>query len=131
MATIMHKLEALEIKERAPVQINQFSTSSCHNCLAPSHVSEECPLLGNNQPLGQVNATFQRYANEQFSPTYNPGWRNHPNFACNQGTHSGTQTLLSLQTNNFLRETQFLSILIHNFNSPICCIKISLLFIKQ
>ena len=58
MATIMRRLEALEIKERAPTQINQVSASGCHNCLSPSHILEECPLLGNNQPLGQVNAIF-------------------------------------------------------------------------
>ena len=52
MATIMRRLEALEIKERALAQINQVSATGCHNCLSPSHVSEECPLLGNNQPLG-------------------------------------------------------------------------------
>ena len=29
----------------------------------------------------QVNATFSRLGNDPYSNTYNPRWRNHPNFS--------------------------------------------------
>ncbi|ONK56396.1 uncharacterized protein A4U43_C10F8110 [Asparagus officinalis] len=72
MATIMRRLEALEVKERAPAQINHISAPGCHNCQSPTHVSEECPLRGNNHALEQMNAAFQHPRNDPFSPTYNP-----------------------------------------------------------
>ena len=33
----------------------------------------------------QVNAMFQNPRNDPFAPTYNPGWKNHPNFSWTQG----------------------------------------------
>ena len=39
MATIMQRLEALEVKERAPAQINHISAPGCHNCQSPTHIS--------------------------------------------------------------------------------------------
>nr|ABB55347.1 hypothetical protein 9.t00011 [Asparagus officinalis] len=98
MVTILRRLEALEIKERAPAQIYHVSAPGCHNCQSPTHISEEYPLLGNNHTLEQMNAAFQRPRNDPFSPTYNPGWRNHPNFAWNQGNSTRTQNITPAST---------------------------------
>ena len=63
----------------------------CNHGHTMSHVMEECPsFMG--QPTfepEQVHATFQRPENDPYAPTYNPGWRNRPNFSWNQQPHQG------------------------------------------
>jgi hypothetical protein len=57
--------------------------ASCVGCNEVGHVVEECPLL-QGQPSTEVNAAFVRpFAGrtDPFSNTYNPGWKNHPNFS--------------------------------------------------
>jgi hypothetical protein len=48
---------------------------------SPMHLAQTCPSLPAfvESPMEQVN-TFNR----PFSETYNPGWRNHPNFSWKQ-----------------------------------------------
>src|SRR5262249_15210347 len=58
---------------------------SCELCGTPGHKSIDCQT-GNPfaQPIEQVDYTgnFQRPPqNNPYSNTYNPGWRNHPNFS--------------------------------------------------
>src|SRR5262249_34728926 len=58
---------------------------SCELCGTPGHKSVECQA-GNPfaQPIEQVDyaGNFQRPPqNNPYSNTYNPGWRNHPNFS--------------------------------------------------
>nr|ABD63180.1 F7F22.15, related [Asparagus officinalis] len=48
-----------------------------------------------------MNAAFQHPRNDPFSPTYNPGWRNHPNFAWNLGNSPGTQHFTPASTQHF------------------------------
>src|SRR5262249_16080952 len=57
----------------------------CDLCGTPGHKSVECQA-GNPfaQPMEQVDyaGNFQRpQQNNPYSNTYNPGWRNHPNFS--------------------------------------------------
>lgn len=59
-------------------QMNQASQSMCFKCNDPNHIADQCP-----NSIEQINA-FNKAKNDPFSPTYNPGWRNHPNFAWNQ-----------------------------------------------
>ena len=43
---------------------------------------EECQIFLTQQGVPEhSNAAFDRPANNPYSPTYNRGWRNHPNFA--------------------------------------------------
>jgi len=47
-----------------------------------NHVFEECPVFLAHQTLPEhMNAAFTRPANNPYSSTYIPGWRNHPNFS--------------------------------------------------
>ena len=60
------------------------SNPSCTNCGAPDHWTVDCKFGGGNQneevfALNQGN--FR--PNNPYSNTYNPGWRNHPNFYWN------------------------------------------------
>jgi len=50
----------------------------------------------------QVNMTYQRPRNDPFAPTYNPEWRNHPNFSWTQGQNLGGP---SIQTGMFSENT--------------------------
>ena len=51
-------------------------TPNCEVCGVPGHVGTECQILAGIS-VDQVNyAQGNPYAN-----TYNPGWKNHPNFS--------------------------------------------------
>ncbi|CAN6487407.1 unnamed protein product [Victoria cruziana] len=53
----------------------------CTLCDSLGHVVEECPMSSSDFSSGQVNV-FQGFSRpyDPYSATYNPGWRNHPNF---------------------------------------------------
>ncbi|GJX38123.1 hypothetical protein Tco_0251426 [Tanacetum coccineum] len=75
--------------------VSQMSHDACSMCGYPSH------LVNNSQYWGapsneEVNGVYgHRPRNDPFSESYNPGWRNHPNFRwkdddnCNR--HNNTQ----------------------------------------
>jgi hypothetical protein len=56
-----------------------ISTQSepCSFCSSTMHQVNNCPTDVSNE---QVNAAFSQLGNDPYSNTYNPGWRNHPNF---------------------------------------------------
>ena len=62
------------------------NASVCSICSVPGHPTDMCPSLQNESGVEQVNMVgsqgqnFQARRNDPFSNTYNPGWRNHPNF---------------------------------------------------
>lgn len=85
------------LKYSPSVNIVQGSLPVCVTCGA-NHLSFECPLTvrdpshteqaayAQNFPRQQ---NFQRPQNNPYSPTYNLGWRNHPNFS--YGNNQGIQ----------------------------------------
>ncbi|XP_034215635.1 uncharacterized protein LOC117627589 [Prunus dulcis] len=54
----------------------------CAVCANPGHHTESCPsLYGNGEEMAQAHyMQQQKPRNDPFSNTYNPGWRQHPNF---------------------------------------------------
>ena len=96
----MRRLEALETKE--PVSVNQVSltpSAGCTYCQDMNHVFEECPVFIAHQTLPEhMSAAFTRPANNPYSPTYNLGWRNHPNFSWSPNNNDQTRPKFS---NNF------------------------------
>jgi hypothetical protein len=52
------------------------------------HLAQTCPSLPAfvESPMEQVNTfnDYRKQANGTFSESYNPGWRNHPNFSWKQ-----------------------------------------------
>ncbi|XP_021799895.1 uncharacterized protein LOC110744239 [Prunus avium] len=53
----------------------------CAICSDPTHPMELCPsTMQGSEQVRQVNS-FQRPRNDPYSNSYNPGWRNHPNFS--------------------------------------------------
>ncbi|XP_062104039.1 uncharacterized protein LOC133815188 [Humulus lupulus] len=85
--------------QQSIVSTNAIQMSvGCGICGGP-HSFDQCPSSdpNNNIPMDQAQVqavgNFQRPFNNPFSNTYNPGWRNHPNFSWrkNQGQQSQFQ----------------------------------------
>jgi len=53
LVAISRRLVSLELKDKA--QVNQVSSPTCTKCQAPTHITEECPLLRN-----QVGQAFEQ-----------------------------------------------------------------------
>jgi len=57
----------------------------CQICETNEHSTNDCPTLPSFREclLQQANAlnSFQRPSHNSYSQTYNPGWRDHPNFS--------------------------------------------------
>jgi hypothetical protein len=52
---------------------------------------EDCPHLPSHfaNNIEQLNVVFQRQRNDPYGPTFNQGWKNHPNFSWAQGNYQG------------------------------------------
>ncbi|GFY92943.1 hypothetical protein Acr_08g0013390 [Actinidia rufa] len=91
LATMARKLEALEFAKVNAVGSEELKEVSCAVCETKEHDTISCPvILGIKEALhGQVNAIghYGQGARNPYSNTYNPGWRDHPNFGWrNEGT---------------------------------------------
>ncbi|GMP52903.1 hypothetical protein CsSME_00018559 [Camellia sinensis var. sinensis] len=57
----------------------------CDICETMGHLTHECPTIPAFKEVlhDQANAinTFKKLVSSLYSETYNPGWRNHPNFS--------------------------------------------------
>ncbi|XP_062171016.1 uncharacterized protein LOC133876786 [Alnus glutinosa] len=67
---------------------NTLHSDSCFICASPMHLAQNCPSLPTfvESLMEQVHAfnDYSKQANGPFSETYNPRWRNHPNFSWKQ-----------------------------------------------
>jgi hypothetical protein len=60
-----------------------YQADVCGLCTSPMHFTQNCPTLLAENPIEEVNAfnEYRKSTGGPFSETYNPGWRNHPNFS--------------------------------------------------
>ncbi|GFY88457.1 hypothetical protein Acr_06g0003970 [Actinidia rufa] len=91
LATMAKKLEALEFTKINAVGSEEPKEVRCAVCETKEHDTISCPVIpGIKEALhGQVNAIghYGQGARNPYSNTYNPGWRDHPNFGWrNEGT---------------------------------------------
>ncbi|GFS37480.1 hypothetical protein Acr_00g0052210 [Actinidia rufa] len=91
LATMARKLEALEFTKVNAVGSEELKEVCCAVCETKEHDTISCPVIpGIKEALhGQVNAIGHcgQGARNPYSNTYNPGWRDHPNFGWrNEGT---------------------------------------------
>ena len=91
IAIMARKLEALEFKKINSVGSEESKDVCCVVCETKEHDTMSCPVIpGIKEALhGQVNAVgqYNRGGGNPYSNTYNPGWRDHPNFGWrNEGT---------------------------------------------
>jgi hypothetical protein len=92
MDAIVRRLDALSVGK--PVNAdNTFPVKSCSVCASPMHQAHNCPLMTVFAEMEQVNAfnNFQKPSSGPYSETYNPGWRNHPNFSWKQNQPTTNQ----------------------------------------
>jgi hypothetical protein len=92
MDAIVRRLDALSVGK--PVNAaNTFPVESCSVCASPMHQAQNCPSMTVFAEMEQVNAfnNFQKPSNGPYSETYNPGWRNHPNFSWKQNQPTTNQ----------------------------------------
>ena len=77
------KLEALEMGKVHVVEVSNYK-EPCVVCDTTDHDTSSCPVIpGVKEAMhGQVNAIgqYQRGVGNPYSNTYNPGWKDHPNF---------------------------------------------------
>ena len=73
-------------------------------CQDPTHFVEQCQFMNSEQ----VSVVYER--NDPYSQTYNPRWRNHPNFSWSQGQNYQNQNYQNqkFQNSNF-QKPQFQS----------------------
>ncbi|KAL3597140.1 hypothetical protein D5086_008777 [Populus alba] len=81
--TTARKVEALELKKSG--QLKSIQDIECQICETNEHSANDCPTLPSFKEClyEQAHAlnSFQRLNHNPYSQTYNPGWRNHPNFS--------------------------------------------------
>ena len=94
--------------------ISHPQAKSCGVCSMIGHMTDMCPSLQERGSYEQANAlggfqgqqNFQRAPrprNDFYSNTYNPGWRNHPNFSY---ANNSNQVVPSMPYNKPLGFTQ-------------------------
>ena len=63
----------------------------CHICETNDHSTNDCPTLPSFKEClheqANVLNTFKKPNPNPYSQTYNPGWRNHPNFSWRNDNH--------------------------------------------
>ncbi|CAN6726189.1 unnamed protein product [Malus baccata var. baccata] len=71
------------------------SVAACGVCLMQGHLTDKCPQLIESEGWEYANAVgFQGHNqqhNDPYSNTYNPGWRDHPNFKWRKPQQSAQQ----------------------------------------
>ncbi|KAL6553671.1 hypothetical protein OROGR_007513 [Orobanche gracilis] len=93
---LVRKVDALISKQS--ITSSNSKNESCISCAESFHSSQSCSSCPQNQEVfnEEVNAlhSYGKSSDSPFAPTYNPNWRNHPNFSwkqnmpqMNQGGH--------------------------------------------
>jgi hypothetical protein len=89
-ASLAKKVEALELKKSG--KLKSVQEIVCQICETNEHSTNDCPTLPSFKEClhEQANAlnSFQRPSHNPYSQTYNPGWRNHPNFSWKSGNNN-------------------------------------------
>ncbi|KAM1099980.1 hypothetical protein ACFX15_006272 [Malus domestica] len=84
------------------------NVSACGVCSMQGHPTDKCPQLIENGKGGSLNAVGfgQQYQqrNDPFSNTYNPGWRDHPNFKWREPQQGQTQSTFRQQPPGFYQK---------------------------
>ena len=88
IAGLTRKIEAMELRKVNAIKTRE-TESVCDICKSDAHITKGCPTIPSFQELlhdqANVMNTYQRPFNAPVSNTYNPNWRNHPNFSWRNG----------------------------------------------
>ncbi|XP_058217337.1 uncharacterized protein LOC131328408 [Rhododendron vialii] len=93
VAALNKKFDQLLSLGQVP-SLPSYFQEACAICSSPTHFVSECHMASQFPEFVQehVNAAqgFARPGNDPYSNTYNPGWRNHPNFSWKQQAPSNS-----------------------------------------
>ena len=82
-ASLARKIKALELKKSG--QLKSVQEIVCQICETNEHSTNNCPTLPSFKEClhKEANAliSFQMPGHNPYSQTYNPGWRDNPNFS--------------------------------------------------
>jgi hypothetical protein len=99
--SLSKKIEALSLRLSSH-SVSHIQDEVCSVCASPMHTSQMCPsTVGYSECFAEQANALNNYGKpfgSPFSETYNPNWRNHPNFSWRQNqmpTNLGGQTLQS------------------------------------
>nr|KYP31036.1 Transposon Ty3-G Gag-Pol polyprotein [Cajanus cajan] len=99
LSALTKRVDGLSIQSpRSPTQQLAMVGASCTFCDSPMHISADCP-----GQYEDVNAMYQArpgqyQQRDPYSNTYNPGWRDHPNFRYGNSGNQNTQGFSSGQS---------------------------------
>jgi hypothetical protein len=89
-ASLARKVEALELKTSG--QLKSVQDIVYQICETNEHSTNDCPTLPSFKEClheqGHALNNFQRPNHNLYLQTYNPGWRNHPNFSWKSGNNN-------------------------------------------
>ncbi|XP_059446551.1 uncharacterized protein LOC132178111 [Corylus avellana] len=84
---LMRKVEAIALNKPV-IEVDTYQVDVCSLRASPMHFAQNCPSLSTfaEHPTEQVNAfnDHRKPISGHFAKTYNPWWRNHPNFSWKQ-----------------------------------------------
>ena len=85
IASLTRKVEAMELRKVNPVKASEKEEENCGICEISGHLTQDCPTIPAFKEVlhEQANAmnSYMRPFSSPYLETYNPGWRNHPNFS--------------------------------------------------
>jgi len=112
-ASLARKVEALKLKRSG--QLKSILEIVCHICETNKHSINDCPTLPSFKEClhEQANAlnSFQMPSHNPYSQTYNPGWRDHPNFNWKSGNNNAQTSQPSFQAHHNFQNS-------HGYASP-------------
>ena len=87
LSTLTRRMEELELRNQQEVRVVTEASmpgEPCFNCHSTGHQGEHCPIspLVRDSMTEHANVVGQNRqpADAPYSNTYNPNWRNHPNY---------------------------------------------------
>jgi hypothetical protein len=107
-AFLAKKVEAFEFKKSG--QLKYVQDIVCQIYEINEHSTNDCPTLPSFKEClhEQANAlnNFQRLNHNPYSQTYNPGWRNHPNFSWKSGNNNAPTSQPPFQAHHNFQNSQ-------------------------
>ena len=81
--SLTRQIEALKTKESRGIHMiaRAESQEPCFMCGGVEHLAKDCPTYNEMRGVYEEQCNALGVYNKPFSNTYNPGWRNHPNFS--------------------------------------------------
>ena len=104
LSSLTRRLEELEMRNQHEVQaVTEMPVhlKFCFNCQTTSHPGDHCSIAPSVRDLMQEQANIMDQSrhpiNSPYGNTYNPNWRNHPNF---HGSQNPQLTLPQVHSSN-------------------------------